>query len=252
MLRFIALALLAMMLFAAPNAGAAPIIDDFTTTTSVGPTTIMIGSSVFVLPGLQVSNASPGPVTVVDNPATNTLGGIRTVVLGPYTGPANMADNVSVTVDGGVLNFNSSTAAKAPLVLRYDAGGAGFDDSFLGYDALTLAVLNFDFAFGNPLPISAKITDTSNISATQTVNVSMGGAQPIGFDLSGFTGVDLDHVKSVELTFTGNTAHNFTIDAIQLTTIPEPATLALWGALGVAGAWYARRRLLKPKEPAEA
>jgi hypothetical protein len=251
MVRFVALALMALMV-AVPSAGAAPIIDDFTTTTFLGPTVIVIPPPVLV-PGLQVSNMFPGPTTVVDNPATNTTGGVRTATLGPYSGPANLTDSVSITIDSGVLNFNSTTGASATLVLLYDANSAGLNEDFTGYQSLTLSVLNFDFAFGNPLPITLTLTDTGSNSFSSTINVNSGGAQPIDFPLAAFQsgGVNLSSIQSVELTFTGNTAHNFTIDAIQLTAIPEPATLALWGVVGAAGAWYGRRRLSK-KAPANA
>jgi hypothetical protein len=240
MVRFVALALMALMV-AVPSAGAAPIvIDNFATP---DPFVTQTGGGLF-----NPSHSGTGIFGSATRDVSVTLPFGDTAAIGaaiPFGGSVGTLDAFSVFSGVSALTSSLTYTFPAPT----DLSGAG---------------ISFVMAFvdeGQPAGPPGIVTDITINTATGTLTgvvPLLSSATPVTYTAlyNTFSGSgDLTQVNSIVFTFnnggTPQQGTDFIVTQIQVDPIPEPATLALWGVVGAAGAWYGRRRLGK-KAPAEA
>jgi hypothetical protein len=193
-----------------------------------------------------ISPPNPNTVSQPPPPLSGILGGQRTVTLDVTGTPSAFAISQAYIDNGSIpnrLTLNSPTNANATLTLDYP--NIGIRD--LSGQTLTIAVDTND----NGGTWTLGLDDGSGFVYA---NVSLGvdGAPTslaIAVDGTNFPGVDLQHVTNISLAFAGNTATDITF-GLDLPTndpppppvIPEPASLALWGLMGLGSVVFARRR----------
>lgn len=246
MSRLIACAMLALALLATPNVGAAPIVIDTFDSPNPGA----------VLP------PPTGPGALRTNDAGSGILGQRDFSAGG-SGLVNFGDGARIgTATGspfsgqGILDLAWGSASTFSITLNYDNFGTL---ALSPADQLQLQVL----AYNNGSVTTQNTFTITTVGGTLTSgpvtfpNVNP-GPQTFSFPLSSFTPAsgspNLSQVTGISLTFNtnGSAGPDITLDGIQVAPVPEPTTIALWSVIGLAGAWYARRRLLKAREPVEA
>lgn len=190
--------------------------------------------------------------TKTDTGLTNVLGGARTVKLDLQLSTfATDQVNFTVSPTDSIASYRSSDGADGNLLLTYDGNGAGLDVDFTGEQVIIVRFSAFDRANSNNLPVTVTLTDTSNntFSLLQNLTVAINPVTDppvdLGFLLSAYSGagVNLAHIKSAKVDFTANIAHDFSMQFIVATTVPEPTTfLAALSALPLLGFVAYRKR----------
>jgi hypothetical protein len=210
-------------------------VDDFSATT------LPPGAGIGSLNQSGVGTTGPFP----DGPNAGVLGGYRTITNQVTATGGGINANMTIQTGPQTLSYNTDSGVAGILTLLYDANGVGLFADFSGGTSLDLPFSAIDLP---GLVVMATLSDGTN-SFTQSSGALAAGAQTVSFPLSGFTGVDLSNVQSVKLVFDAANSQDFTLSGpggiIIVQEIPEPASLALWGVIGIAGAWYTRRRLTK-------
>jgi len=118
-----------------------------------------------------------------------------------------------------------------------------------GFDTFTNVPVNFTLsitdvatsATSGPINFSGTLNgsvNTTNNSLTLTISNPV---SPVNFTLAGFKYTVTFNNSQFNLNTNPN-PFNANVSATPIAT-PEPASLAIWGGLGFAGAWYGRRRL---------
>jgi len=231
--RWVGCLLSLILLFTAGSVQAAPIVVDNLTELFTG------------------GNASGGAQLSADNNNTdvsNTQGpsanfiGLRTGSV-TNTGPG-IISSTDMAISAGILAFSTGTLSTAGTgYLLYDttpgvnlAAGGTIDFNFGTFN------LGTDL---NPLTLSVTLADTSTSQQVFAPPISSTGLVQI--PLSSFNAVDKTNIQSIRIDFsTTGRGIDFSLNnqggGIIIQEIPEPASIALWGVLGIAGAWYARRR----------
>jgi hypothetical protein len=160
-------------------------------------------------------------------------------------------------VDGGALNFAPANDGRGSISSLYDASGAGLGLDLTADPDFEQQGIMFDFstsAFGGQA-LDATLT-LSDGTDTETLMATIDGGMmgdpfstTVSFLFSALAGlVDLGNLESIELTVAANNVQqDFVLDNIktfgrQLNVVPEPASLTIFAGVGLAGAWYARRR----------
>jgi len=217
-------------------ASAGPIIDDFTTPLSV--------------PGGEINNAGtstefnvPGLFGVGTTDRTTT---VTTIVLG--TGLS------STSINTVVQRFSHQDVPDAQF--KTDIAYTDF-----GTLDLTNMVIDLPFFQYNDGTNDANLQVTVTLStpsgllmSSQTVLSGNTGPFTLTFPFSGFTGPgNITQVQGVTFSFLPQGTMSgpplgtgFILDGaagVQINAIPEPASLATWGMLALAGAWFGRRQL---------
>lgn len=217
-----------MSLVASP--ASAIVIDDFTSPSAYSNT----------------YSPSDSPVNQVDN--GTMFGGIRTINL-TFNGTSDITDTVTLALDpaavsspsNGIFDVNSASGVSdLVLDLTYDTStlGPGIADS------IDLTVHNV--ASGDTVDIQLLVNGVP-FGAIQSV--SGGGAFPQ--TLSFLLGIDTSTINTIGFVFSGagGTGVDFTLTHIELNVseeeVPEPASLAVWGVMGLTGMVAARRRRRK-------
>jgi len=237
---------------------AAPIVID----TFESPATGKFYSTGASSPQVFTDTAPPGTILGTERTATFTRTSGTKFGLGD--GGLVGVDDGSLTSFPGasILQFNTGTAGNVNLL--YDGVGSG------GLGGLDLYTGNLGFQFDFLTVNSGKMSN--DVAVTITVgttggSLSFSGAIPESVNPSSFvvpftafTGgpaTNFTSVTSISITLNSDNANNtdLTLDTISIQAtpptppIPEPASLATWGLLGLAGAWYGRRRLRR-QQPA--
>jgi hypothetical protein len=241
MTRLFACATLAVMLLAAPQAGAAPILIHSIGGGGGALNPLGTGSS-FNLNGVSPSN----PVIVTSTQDAPTVFGGSPILFG---GPGVAGSQLTINLAGWSTNPGTVT---------------------INQSAFTLAVVNK----GDGTGLANGDTATFNLGSPAAFAFSAGTGSilvPVTFaGQTGFSGYNFSSFNNGQsylsisfqvtnaspgnpgtITIGQGSTSSFTLTD-QLPAVPEPTTLALWSAIGLAGAWYARRRMLKAKAPAEA
>jgi hypothetical protein len=216
----------------APAAADTIIIDDFSSTSNLGPGSL----------SLWTAGSSSGVTDPTAGSLAGILGGQRFAGLSFDAG----AGNVMFFIAGGTGEYASTSQADGGLALLYPNTN---NTDFTGTTGLTLEGFTFDFANGTPMTIYGGFLDADGTLAYGSVTVT-GAVNNTDetFALSGFTNVgdlDLAHIVGVGFVFDAQVGHDFSLTGISANLdTPEPGTLVVWGLAGAACAWAARRRRL--------
>lgn len=162
----------------------------------------------------------------------------------PFTGgPLTLGQSVVVDFDNGWIDTGSTVG----LALQTSGGSNRIELYFIGG--------NSTYTINNGSPIDAGVGFTGDglrltftltgpnamILTVGSLNGSNGGTNSVftGLSLNGGTGLDIERIRF----FNASAGPGSNYDAFynRLEIIPEPSTVFLVG-LGLAGAWYLRRR----------
>jgi hypothetical protein len=177
--------------------------------------------------GIMLSADRPGPVTVDDRPSdpTDVLGGLRHVEFGPFQGgtAGPPIHTVFLRVSPGRMDHVGNPESRAPLLLRYDAGGAGLGLDLSDLESLRIYYLFEDAGTAESIPLTLDlIQGVGRVSLTRPV---LRGIHPffVDFPLAAFPGIealDLTDIDGLELRFATSFAQDFILDEI----VPCPTT----------------------------
>lgn len=195
----------------------------------------------------------------------DVLGGCRTLTVTSTVS----SDSVSANLDSsGQLSIGTNGLSPATVSILWDGAGAdannasdtsgtagtGFN-SGAGVDITNGGTLNYllvEIIALDLVPLNGDITLTDASSNSFTlgfvkatdVNPNAPDNDPpfLHFELlSDFTGIDLAHVTSIQFDFLGTGPYDLILETSLTGNIPEPATVALFGA-GLIGLGAVRRR----------
>ena len=206
------------------NASAAPIVLDAFT----------------AAPGSWSTGTAPGVLQ-----SQGVAGSPRTLTLNP-PGLANGGDFLGV--GGGQFSFQSNSSSTYSAALSYDLGASL---PFQTTDFLKFQFLSLDGGSGLTDKISTELkvfTDTGTLTknilfteGTFNYNIDFNGLSGAG-NLSGTTGIQLTfnniNDQGVDFVLGGNG-----LIIIRENPVPEPATLATFGLMGLVGGFAARRKM---------
>jgi hypothetical protein len=200
---------------------------------------------------LTIPSGGSNPTNISGSVATgaNAIGGSRTIDLTRTSGLGSAEASANI-VTNGVLAFDTASSTIGAARLTWNAGGAG-----LGNADLTGGGTNqvFDVAIRSDLVAQLTLTVTSDGGTSSwTFNAPGNGSGNPFVDLlldfnnptsSTGTGADLTAADQIQLFINSNNVTSFDgqIDFIQARGVPEPITLALFGA-SLIGLGVARRR----------
>ncbi len=232
----VAVAIVLAWSFLAGKASAVPItIDNFTDPGPAPPAGL-------ATPG--VTQTGVGSMSGSNSGLGGVLGGVRDFNLTVTAAAVPALDGANLEIAAGFIDFDATGAGDGEFTLTYDAGGMG-----LGADFSTQAGIQIDITLltGVPTPVTLTLMDGSGPAAVASTSLTALGPQLLSFAFNGatfsnFGSLNLGNIESIGLFVNPPTAGELRIDTIDtFEVIPEPGSLALWGALAVAGVWYGRR-----------
>ena len=182
---------------------------------------------------------------------TNVVGGSRVGSVQSFLGSPTLGDSVTLTYGSGFgSHFTVATAGTGTtdVNLMYDANGAG-----LALDLSSQVGIMLDFSILDAAAIGTTFTlDITDVTATtfsETLTATTGGPQTFDFlfSLPGYAGLDTSTIDTIELNSSVPANGDIRISNIQsIENVPEPGSLAIWGLIGIAGAfgfWRMRRKV---------
>lgn len=247
MFRLIATAMLVLSL-AVPHAGAAPLlIDNFT---SPDPAVSLVGAGPFTPGASQLGSRSVSFSTAQGTIPGNQAGIGANINYGPPIG----------VLPGSFFSFTGPSAIES--VLTYDFTPS---QGFTGYDGIQVDFRLIDGGLSQTnMDVALFITSSGGLTVIKATLPNTLSGQSVLLPFSSAVATPsspgdtlvLGSISQLKLHLnddgTPQTSADFILTGVSAYQIPEPATLAVWGALAVGGAWYGRRRFLKPQPKAEA
>lgn len=200
----------------------------------------------------SVGNPVPWPVTVntlssvnvLEVNLSNVIGGSRySTIRATYLENLGL-DFVQAAIVpnfGMLLDYSSTAGARGDWNLLYDNDGNGLNIDFSQQNNILLDFGRFDFANGEPLPVTLTLSDGVNF-AELTRSLTAPGAQIMNFATADFSNIgllDFAHLQSINVFLEPGLAADFRLSSIY--AVPTPGSIALLslGTLAFAG----RRRM---------
>lgn len=214
----------------AATSASAVVIDDFTSFELTGTTTGTVTVN-DAQPANAGYEATFNTTSSYSESGLTTLSGDRTTNV---TSAFNV--NTSLNADAGTFSMETGNSENAIFELSYT--GAGLN-ALQGNQSIEIEVEFVDLA-GNPggLPVQAFVDGVAALGPAQVITTP--GTYTFNFAAA------FGLVNSVEVTFdlAPGFASDLTISQISSPDqqIPEPASLLVWGAMGLTGMVAARRR----------
>jgi hypothetical protein len=170
-------------------------------------------------------------------------------------------DRITFSVTAGTTVFFDSLVLEASGIdLNGDGEITGFDNEMDLFSGTTLLAWNDDsgltFGDGSNHHFDSTITYTFTTAGTYMITIGQlnysESAALQGFELNrvsgtfpfgSYAGPLNDHADwQLTITATNGTVSNLQVNGTPVGTVPEPATLAMWGMLGLVGVAYRRRK----------
>lgn len=191
------------------------------------------------------SPSTTASATLTANPSSSTfsigvavLGGTRDTTVA-ITG-ANAPGSVGAEgyVGGGFAELDSHANTIASLTLAY----TGLSLNVSGFEDLKFIFSSLSLGGANDMPV----TVTINGGTPVTEHITTTGGQSLTFNLSSFGSPST--ITSLNVSFNdGNAGNSFVLTGMGAdpapAAVPEPASFLLWGAVGMVGVWYGRRKM---------
>jgi len=218
---------------------------------------VLLASAAPVKADIILDNFQNGTNKTADVGGTNPNGDSQTGLSGVLGGSRDTSVFASTGVTGataqllistGVLQLNTGTGVAGVFSLTYP--------NVAPLDLSTAIAFIFDIsANDNGGTFVLDITDGTNTGSSTLLAGPLGSTTgdgvtgPQSIAIAGnpdFSGVNLGAVTGITLNFTGDDSTDLEIGPLgfRITTqvIPEPASMAVWGLLGLSVTWYARRK----------
>jgi len=250
-----AIGILVCSVVAMPASAATVFVDDF----SAGAMGIADNAS----GGANVLNAVvPSTLAQSGLPTANVLGGSRTSTILAVSGSLSGILDATFTIDkpvpplnpdlsatGLAVLSNTPTLGETVLTLAYPNGVHDLTiDAFGVIGTADTSFITFDFASSLSLEINASAEDTDGDIATTTLTTPSPAGPSIDDTVlfsswTNATNVNFDSIQLLTFQFVARAGSSFELNSISLnTTIPEPSSLALFGALCLMVSCHRRAR----------
>lgn len=193
-----------------------------------------------------------GPYSNTASPVTLLFGNTRTITTQRFGGTGSFGADVNTT-NLGQFSFENASNTGSISTINYDFAAQGFALDFTGNDLLTLVGVDLDAGTADFYITS---TDGTNSFTTAIQNVNAADpVQDLDFNIIGgavngaaITGITVT-VDTVSPGIQGSDGFFNDIqidDSTQIIfQIPEPASMALFGLIGLGGVIAARRKMRK-------
>lgn len=186
---------------------------------------------------------SPGAIV-----ASTALGGYRTSKLVVSANPDGQLSQLQIsTSSGGKAFFSNGPSVSAIATMLWDANGVGLGSLDLT-QAGTSNAFRADVLFSDQ-NLGYKLTVKDGGSGVSTFTTNLGAILSSTIEISKFSSfigtADFTDVESIEMELSGPLAQDATFHLLETgTTVPEPASLAIWSliAMAVGGVQVLRRR----------
>ncbi len=139
------------------------------------------------------------------------------------------ASQIGVGIAGGVLGINTGPATNTTLTY------SGPAQNLTGLTGFSVNFLTLENA---PATIVVTVEDSSNNTKTASVSDSTAGLLNIGIgSFTGSPGLNLGAITEVQVEIEGIANADFAVNGItaDLSSVPEPSSLAIWALLGASG-----------------
>ncbi len=216
--------------------------------TLAGLLTVSASADIIIDDFSSVGNPNPWPVVintlstvhVTELGLSNVIGGSRHSTIRATFLEEPGLDFVQAAIVpnfGMVLDYSSTSGARGDWNLRYDADGQGLNADFSSQTDIVVDFGRFDFANGQPLPVTLTLWDGANFASLER-SLNGPGAQSLIFSFDDFNGIgnfDLSQVQSLDMFLDPGLATDFRLSRVFL--VPSPGSLALLavGSLVLAG-----------------
>jgi hypothetical protein len=202
-------------------------------------------TAMFTLSVLFAASVQAAPITSISggNLAGPTTGGGSNFSfdgsVAAVSGTNPSSGLVGTHVNSTNVDLSNFTSNGGPVTLAATNGGSqtlSFDSGSIVFTYSNPATLNL---FGNN---DGEILDTLTLTTnTSGYNLATGGTWSL---VENYNGIGITPGSPGSFTVpSGTSGASFTLSFVPTPTVPEPASLVLWGVVGLAGAWYARRKL---------
>lgn len=250
MLRSALLALVAGLAFVS-NASAVPIlVDSFTDARPVATGNmggLLSDSSNFFF-GRVFS--TPGSATLTETGLSGVLGGTRTTNLNVAVANGAAGDNYALGVNPSTsrISLQTGSTAKGSFTLNYNFASSPLN--FNNFSGVSLDLLTTDVSGAAGTMFTVTLIDGGSASATQTLSGGQAGTTLNftngSFVQNGSTPFNASQIVGLQVVVNTNNAAGADLSFGNLqfaTNVPEPMTLATFGALALFGGYAARRKL---------
>ncbi|MEX1098721.1 MAG: hypothetical protein WED34_21920 [Planctomycetales bacterium] len=197
--------------------------------------------------------ADATPVTTAAGATGGAFGGNRTLFANVTTFSGSALTSTLVDIGGDIqLAIDEGTGV--------DGAGGVFIDSFTNNDfsgviSIEAQLTSLNFGGAANILVRLELTDGSAVTGGVTLSLPFGtpGNTLLSFSLAALDGaVDLTDVQILRFGTLANGQSQDDLSITSITTtdreIPEPASLAVWGIMGLTGMVVGRRRRMRNKQ----